>query len=73
MRDEPAFPHADQEYIKQYKKLPHPGLTKREYFAAMALGLCEKPSVALNWTEEDVAKSAVILADALIKELERDR
>ena len=46
------------------------GMTKREYFAAMAASAI----VAANWEDrcyEDVAKSAVTQADALIKELNK--
>ena len=47
------------------------GLTKREYFAAMALqGLCAKTSYSRPDCDE-VALEAVIIADALLKELEK--
>lgn len=45
------------------------GLTKREYFAAMALtGIISKPT----WSDEDTAKHAVNCADALINELNKE-
>ena len=47
--------------------IPHPGLTKREYFAAMALqGLLALPPKIISKT---VAEDAVKLADHLIKAL----
>ena len=48
-------------------------LTKREYFAAMALD-AHKPFISLLPDDVDeVAKSCVRYADALIEELERTR
>ena len=45
------------------------GLTKREYFAALAMqGLCANPDF-LNYTPYDIAVYAVIRADALISAL----
>jgi hypothetical protein len=46
------------------------GLTKREYFAAMAMqGIISNPN--FNNNIQDCAKSSSIAADALIKELEK--
>lgn len=44
------------------------GLTKREYFAAMAL---QGILIQDNYREEFYAETAVKLADALIEELEK--
>jgi len=51
--------------------IPHPGLTKREYFAAKALqGLLADPTTIISKT---VAEDAVKLADHLIKALNNDK
>jgi len=51
--------------------IPHPGLTKREYFAAMALqGLLADPSTIIS---KNVAQDAVKLADHLIQALNNDK
>jgi hypothetical protein len=50
------------------------GLTKREYFAALAMqGLCANSNRDGAWshTADDVADAAVRYADALLDELER--
>jgi hypothetical protein len=48
------------------------GLTKREYFAAMAMqGLCANSVCYENTNDEELAKAAVINADALLNELEK--
>ncbi len=67
-------------YNNQYKIVTRPhdmiavdpgnesgGLSKREYFAAMAAnGILSHPEAAKN-ESEDIAKGAVCIADALIK------
>ena len=45
--------------------LKYSGLTKREYFAAMALQTIKFK----NYTPEEMAENAVKIADALIEEL----
>lgn len=46
------------------------GLTKREYFAAMALqGLLGAQSISINI--KDIASDALLMADALIDELNK--
>jgi hypothetical protein len=46
------------------------GLTKREYFAAMAMqGLLTK--ISINDTPEEVCKLSVFFADELLKQLEQ--
>jgi len=50
------------------------GLTKREYFAAMALlGLLSdrQENQALSWRENDYTNNAVIIADLLIAALNK--
>ena len=75
--DAPAFPAIDEQTYE-------PGLTKREYFAAMAMqGMCagiHKSTVTIpldtdkEYIEEllrsVISKGAISVADALIKELE---
>lgn len=47
-----------------------PGLTKREYFAAIAMqGLCTNASMDKPFNTKMAGKNAVVLADALIKAL----
>lgn len=48
------------------------GLTKREHFAAMAMqGLCVNTGRNGYNNEEELAKMSVLIADGLLKELER--
>jgi len=63
--DEPAFP-TDAKVLRR-------GLTKREYFAAMAMqGIARDWSNDVtNWRIEKMAKCAVEYADALLAALER--
>ena len=78
--DEPAFPMKEVRrsgvYVGGEPILTEDireGLTKREYFAGLAMqGLCTQPSSEFS-TPEELAKYAVKAADALIKELERGR
>lgn len=48
------------------------GLTKREYFAAMAMSTLDLKSIFLDDLEGVIAKSSVKIADALIKELNKE-
>jgi hypothetical protein len=57
--DEPAFP-TDAKVLRR-------GLTKREYFAAMAL----QGFLAASWNNDDTADKAVRHADLLLAALER--
>lgn len=54
------------------ERFPFVGLTKREYFAAMAMQgiLASRNDYA---TPEDVAKYSVSMADALIERLNKDQ
>jgi len=45
----------------------HPGLTKREYFAAAALASFDEDRLG----QDEIAKTAVSIADALIVELNK--
>jgi hypothetical protein len=64
--DEPAFP-VEASYTAS------PGLTKREFFAAMAMqGIARDWSNDVtNWRIEKMAKCAVEYADALLAALKR--
>lgn len=65
--NDPAFP---DNYINGQHWVHH-GLTKREYFAAMALiarSLTPAPRLISNYTKE-----AVEMADALIAELNKEQ
>lgn len=76
MKNEPAFPgvitelQLDAETDKLYP-VGAPGLTKREYFAAMAMqslilnGECKNQEISI------LAKCSISCADALIQELEK--
>lgn len=73
MNNQPAFP--TDIYFGEYRTDQHPGLTKREYFAAMALqGLLANPDTHDPQTalmnEEFLAMSAIRIANALITALE---
>ncbi|MEY4351133.1 MAG: hypothetical protein RL078_1200 [Bacteroidota bacterium] len=46
------------------------GLTKREYFAGLAMIGLYSMKDAICWTDEDIAKMAVKQSDALLAELE---
>lgn len=48
-----------------------PGLSKREYFASLAMqGFCNA-AYTDSWNENECAKHAVLMADALIAELNK--
>ena len=68
--DEPAYPRWD---LKQEEQ--RPGLTKRELFAAMAMqGLCllGDGSYSLGPCNAAMVERSVVLADALLAELEKE-
>ena len=77
MKDEPAFPSGTEENgISLHAK--HEGLTKREYFVAMAMqGFCANSFYVDNVQGHHkkmavhIAEDAIMCADALIKELEK--
>jgi hypothetical protein len=65
--NDPAFPEVQE--LPQFNRHTY-GLTKREYFAAMAMqGLLACPN-NVNMAQ-DIAKGAVIMADQLIIELNK--
>lgn len=65
MKDDAVYPsNYDDNFAPEY------GLTKREYFAAMAMqGVMASGNVGKGNTLEEVVEDAVKLADALLKEL----
>lgn len=66
--EQPAFPNMNYEGIQMG------GLTKREYFAAMAMqGLFADMTKQDEYTFQDVALDAVQAADALLAELEKGK
>lgn len=75
--DRPINPIVQDEYIGQGERIlqcTQAGLTKREYFSGLAMQAAdlEKYADAFGdkWAER-VAKDSVIMADALLKELEK--
>ena len=48
------------------------GLTKHEYFAAMAMQGCLAADVDNNFTPEDIVLQSIQCADALLAALEKD-
>ena len=78
MKDEPAFPieKLATQFRDPLKCKAYAGLTKREYFAAMAMqGIiisCLDIRTAFDLNEEAAAQQSIKLADALTKELEKD-
>jgi len=59
-----AFACANEYHLQQ-------GLTKREYFAGMAMIGLYSMKDAIYWTDEDIAKMSVKQSDALLAELEK--
>lgn len=68
---QPAFPHVAFNQQGEYTTSPFAnGLTKREYFAAMAMqGLAS--NIGKFTTLEYVSKTAVEVADAVLLELQK--
>lgn len=63
----PAFPTTASNYTDD-----QPGLTKREYFAAMAMqGLLACPDV--NGSQSELASHSINFADALLSALEEKK
>lgn len=75
MKSEPAYPishitwHEDEKRDGLIKKfVGFGGLTKREYFAAMAM-----QGLLANTTDGPTVKQAVLFADAIMAELEKEQ
>ena len=80
--DSPIYPDpmrgSEQTFSNQEPHTLPIGLTKREYFSAMAMqGICSKPNddkyhVNEGWLHaETVAQNAIKIADELLKQLEK--
>ena len=68
MKDEPAFPR--KRYPELDQLLFHNGLTKREWFAGMAMqGMLSRASYSI----ENMVERSIECADALIEELGSER
>jgi hypothetical protein len=59
-----AFACANEYHLQQ-------GLTKREYFAGLAMIGLYSMKDSICWTDEDIAKMAVKQSDAMLAELEK--
>lgn len=73
-KDRSAYPLTDAQWTSRVgrgiKEQDIEGLTKREYFAGLALqGLCS--NLSGNQFTEEIASDAVEFADALLKALEK--
>lgn len=73
--NEPAFPvdikreNRNEEVIKSHWG---PGLSKREYAAIKAMqGFAANPNAFVEWDNKRIAQESVLLADALLAELEK--
>lgn len=70
---ENAFPHIE---LNEYTGKPcnqHFGLTKRELFAAMAMqGILANPE-RIGGKDQELTQYSVMLADALINELNKEK
>jgi len=78
VKDEPAFPDnfavGPQGDLYSSNDTGYGGLTKREYFAGLAMqGLINHGSHNRGLASGAFAEDAVIIADALLKELEREK
>ena len=65
--NDPAFSRPGNDWHKEQD-----GLTKREYFAAMALQGISANSALYRLSIEEKAERAVLLADQVIAELNKD-
>lgn len=69
---EPAYPRPHSEISMNRKEPAQAGLTKRELFAAMAMqGLMANPQH--NHSAGEIASIAIVVADALLTELESNQ
>lgn len=68
-----TYPNNPVNVVTEETTIAQMGLTKREHFAAMALqGIISNPNRG-SAKLADISKSAVILADALINELNKEQ
>lgn len=73
--DTPAMPlDGDAELQSAFNRSETYGLTKREYFAALAMqGLLASLTPDDSFSPAELARSAVLNTDALLAELERTK
>ena len=70
--DEQAFPDSYNFKYETNAKV-HRGLTKREYFAAMAMqGYCANPDAYKEFLQEEIAEMSVDMSDKLLKKLSNE-
>ena len=69
--EEPAFPLFLQEGLS-HNAYVDPGLTKREYFAGLAMqGIIHNLPIGSNGLNEQIAKQSISLVDELLRQLEK--
>lgn len=73
--DNPAFPMSEEETDRISEGVYiFSGLTKREYFAGLAMqGMLSDISRTGGWDYDDFAKDSVEAADALLAALDKDK
>lgn len=71
--DMPAMPLPQSEYSENYTHGKWDGLTKREYFAAMAMQGLLTCAMDTGASISEFAEDSVVAADALLAELEKDQ
>ena len=70
MKNETIYPHSKINNAGS-QTIYSGGLTKREYFAAMAMqGICANPTTDIKPYGTAIAKVSIEIADELIKQLE---
>lgn len=70
--NDPAFARPLSQLGPEETAPEQEGLTKREYFAGLAMqGILAQPKLMANVSPEEIAKWAVIDADAIIAELSK--
>lgn len=71
--DEQAFPILAVNPEDTHDRIFSSGLSKREYFAAMAMqGICAAPINSAHVGAKMIAKASVEIADELLRQLETD-
>lgn len=73
-KNTPAFPQVWDPAMRCDPRTTPPGLTKREYFVAMAMqGISVKYFEYISTGPERVAEHAILIADALLAKLESQK
>lgn len=70
---DPDAPATGFAHENRFEYESHHGLTKREYFAAMAMQVCVAKLDYSHTPNQEIAEAAVNLADALIAELNKPK